>query len=98
MSNLSGNGTIDSGSTVSFCAWTACIALRNAADDAIKNVRMLRSARSLECLVRTLDLGADHAVLDMVVDQAHGLHEGVHRGRADQLPALFLERLRQRDR
>jgi hypothetical protein len=33
----------------------------------------------------------------MVVDQPHRLHEGVDRGRADELPAALLQVLRQRD-
>src|SRR4051794_16354790 len=31
----------------------------------------------------------------MIVDQAHGLHEGMHRGRPDEPPAQFLEVLGQ---
>ena len=53
--------------------------------------------RSLEFLACALDLRPDHAVLDVVVDQPHRLHEGIDRGRPDELPALLLELLRQRD-
>ena len=38
------------------------------------------------------------AALEVVVDQAHRLHEGVDRGRADEAPAAPLQVLRQRDR
>ena len=51
----------------------------------------------LEGLAGALDLGADHAALHMVVDQAHGLDEGVGRGRTDEAPAAFLQVLREGD-
>ena len=44
---------------------------------------------SPEILARALNLGSDHAVLNMIVDQPHCLHEGVNRGRSDEFPALF---------
>src|SRR5512138_2763631 len=61
--------------------------------------RCFRSApRPLELLARPLCSGADDAALGVVVDEAHGLHEGVGRGGADEAPALLLQVLRQRDR
>ena len=36
---------------------------------------------------------AAHTTLEMVVDQAHRLHEGVDGGRADKAPAAFLQLL-----
>src|SRR5262249_2621208 len=54
--------------------------------------------RSPEIRARVLDLGSDHAVLDVIVDQPHGLHEGIHRGRSGEFPASFLELVRQRNR
>src|SRR5688572_14244173 len=56
------------------------------------------SSGPLERLSRLLALRPRHAVFDMVVDQAHGLHEGVDGGGADEFPAILLERLRQRGR
>lgn len=51
-----------------------------------------------ELLARAFNLCPDRAVLDMIVDQSHRLHEGVHRGRPYEFPALPFELLRQRDR
>src|SRR5262245_1424965 len=49
------------------------------------------STWSLEILACALNLGSDHALLDMIVDQPHCLHEGIHRRRPDEFPALLLE-------
>lgn len=58
----------------------------------------MSTRRSLEILTRPLNLGSDHAVLDMIVDQSHCLHEGVYGRRADKFPALLFEVLGQSDR
>src|SRR5258706_9613850 len=49
-----------------------------------------------ELPARALDFGSHHTALDVVVDQSHGLHEGVHGRRSDELPALLLQLFRQR--
>src|SRR5688572_18573050 len=56
------------------------------------------SPRLPEYLPRLLAFCPDHTPLDMVVDQAHRLHEGVDGRGADEFPAVLLERLRQRGR
>ena len=42
-------------------------------------------------------LRAKRAAVQVIVDQAHRLHERVHRRRSDEAPAALLEILRQRD-
>jgi hypothetical protein len=54
------------------------------------------AARPGEGLPLVLGPGPDDAVFDVVVDQAHGLHERIHRGRADELPPLLPEGFGQR--
>ena len=55
-----------------------------------------RSAhRWFETLAGALDFGADHTVGDVVVDESHGLHEGIDRGGADEFPAELLKVFRQ---
>lgn len=48
-------------------------------------------ARGRELLSGPVDLFPHHAIVCMVVDQSHGLDEGVHGGRADELPASPLQ-------
>ena len=55
-----------------------------------------RGRRSLARAVERLC--ARMAILDVVVDQSHGLHEGIDRGRADEAPAPLLQILRHRQR
>src|SRR5688572_540971 len=50
----------------------------------------------LEGLARAGDLLLDDAGIDVIVDEPHRLHEGVHSGRADELPAEFLQIFRER--
>jgi len=45
----------------------------------------------LETLARLIHLGAHNAALGVVVDQAHGLHEGEDRGGAHELPAALFQ-------
>ena len=52
------------------------------------------SDRPLEALPGLLHLGAAEAAVEMVVDDADALHEGVHRRRADEGPAALLQFLR----
>src|SRR5262249_37431471 len=47
---------------------------------------------------RGFSFGPDDAAFRVVVDEAHRLHEGIHRGWADELPASFSEFLREVDR
>ena len=54
------------------------------------------AARPCEGLALILRPGPDDTVFEVVVDQAHGLHERVHRGGVDELPALLLEGLGER--
>src|SRR5690606_8792976 len=54
-----------------------------------------RSGRPPEAASLLLHFGAADATLDVVVDQAHRLHEGVDRGGADERPAPLLQVLRQ---
>lgn len=42
-------------------------------------------------LAGVFSFGAGVTALEMVVDDAHGLHEGVAGGGADEFPAAFLE-------
>lgn len=51
-----------------------------------------------ELLTLALDRFPDEAILDMIVDQPHRLHEGVHGSRSNEFPTLLFELLRQRDR
>ena len=53
------------------------------------------AARGFEGLADACDLGADDAVGDVVVDESHGLHEGIDRGGADEFPTQFLKVSRQ---
>ena len=62
-----------------------------------EGVWTLSSTRAPKRPAGPLDTDANHATLEMIVDQAHGLHEGVHRGRADEFPAALLELLGQRN-
>ena len=52
---------------------------------------------TFETLAGFFNLVPADAVLNMVIDQAHCLHEGVGRGWTDELPATLLEILRERD-
>ena len=56
------------------------------------------SCRPPERLPLAFDLGAAVAAVEVVVDEAHRLHEGVDRRRADEGPAALLQVLRQRRR
>ena len=47
--------------------------------------------RPLETLARGLDLGPDHTILDVIVDQPHGLDKGVGRGGTDEFPTSLFE-------
>src|SRR5713226_5978533 len=58
----------------------------------------MSSPWSLETLARTLNSASDHAVLDMIVDQPHCLHESIHRGGSDEFPAQLFQILRQSKR
>ena len=56
----------------------------------------VRAAGPGQRLPLRLRYGADGAALEVVVDQAHGLHEGVDGGRADEAPAAALQFLAER--
>jgi hypothetical protein len=80
----------------------AALALTRGSDpDAVQQV-FLRWRVSLrpgaEGTARRIGGAARHAALGVVVDQAHGLQEGVHGGRADEAEAALLQRFRQLDR
>src|SRR5687768_6427110 len=47
---------------------------------------------------RALDLRTHEAIIDVIVDEAHRLHEGITGGRTDEGPATLFEILRQGDR
>jgi len=53
---------------------------------------------ALEALARALDLASDHAACDMIVDQAHRLHEGIHGCGPDEFPAQLLQVFREGNR
>ncbi len=53
---------------------------------------------SPETLARALNFDPDHTVLNMIVDQPHSLHEGIHRGGTDEFPAQLFQILRQSKR
>lgn len=47
-------------------------------------------------LAGALDLGPRRTISDVIIDQPHRLHEGIHRGRPDEFPSQLLEVLGQR--
>lgn len=51
----------------------------------------------MEFLPAAFNLTSYYTTLDMIVDQRHGLHEGVDGGRADEFPPLLFQCLRERD-
>src|SRR5215471_14412248 len=80
--------------------WFMCAERRALRGETIAPIgeRHTSAPRADEIVARALDLGSDHTVLDMIVDQPSALHEGIHRGRSDECPALLFERLRQGER
>src|SRR5712671_979935 len=54
--------------------------------------------RTPEALARALDLASDHAARDMIVDQAHRLHEGIYGCGSDEFPAQLLQVFREGNR
>src|SRR5688572_33209953 len=60
------------------------------ADDSASARRSASGGRSSEGLARRGGLGRHHTPHRMVVDQPHRLHEGIHGGRSDELPAALL--------
>ena len=56
------------------------------------------STHAAECfLPRCFAVVEDMAVVHVVVDQTHRLHERIHGGRSDEPPSTLLQVLRQRD-
>src|SRR3546814_9359790 len=56
---------------------------------------LMLSARPNESGPHLLDFRAGDAALAMIVNEAHGLHEGMDRGRADKGPSPLLQRSEQ---
>lgn len=52
------------------------------------------SRRSPEAPAHELHFGPEHAVRDMVIDQPHCLHEGIHRGESDEFPGQLFQIIR----
>ena len=50
---------------------------------------------SFEMVSRAFDFHSDDAVIHVIVDEPHGLHKGVDRGRPDEFPTLLFKLLRQ---
>src|SRR3546814_15814080 len=57
---------------------------------------LMLSARPNESGPHLLDFRAGDAALGMIVNEAHGLHEGMDRGRADKGPSTLLQRSEER--
>ena len=58
----------------------------------------MSAPRSPETLACALNFGPDYTVLNMIVDQPHSLHEGIHRGGSDEFPTQLFQILRQSKR
>ncbi len=46
---------------------------------------------TLKTLACALHFTSDHAVCNMIVNQPHSLHEGIHRGGAEKFPAQLFQ-------